>query len=425
MGTLFFQQGKLEEALMYFKKALMYFKEFDDDKTASTFLKIAETYTELQDYDKAEENFIKSKKIYSKYKDLIGEGYALTGLGIIQEKKEDYDEARKYYNKALKTFRKANDAEREGIVISLIASTYQFQGAWEDALMEYEKSSQIFEDIGDSQRETYIHDMAQEVVKKRSQVTVSRKEWVYAFIYLVLLVIAEVSTTYFNLQLGLFLMSAILFSLLLHSSLNVSHNFSVLLRSMMALPIIRIVGLSIPLMQVQALYWFPIIAIPLFAASYTIMRSQGLSRENIGLIMGNIPIQFLIAITGLFLGVIEYWILHPKPLIAEFTFLSVFIAGLILIVSTGLAEELLFRGIIQKNAENVFGKLLGLLYVALLFTTMHIGWQNFYDFLFVFAVAIFYGYAFQRTRSLVGITLSHGLSNTVLFLIMPFLAFSF
>lgn len=425
MGTLFFQQGKLEEALMYFKKALMYFQEFDCNKTANTYLKIAETYSELDDYDHAAEYFSKSKKIYKKSKDLIGQGYALTGLGIINEKKEDYDEARKYYNKALNRFRKANDPEGEGILISLIASTYQFQGAWEDALMEYEKSSQIFKNKGDKQRETYIHDAAQELVKKRSQVTVSRKEWIYAFVYLILLVIAELSTTYFNLQVGLFLMSAILFLLLLHSSLNVSHNFSVLFRSMMALPIIRIVGLSMPLMQVPALYWFPIIAIPLFAASYIIMRSQGLSWENIGLVMGNIPIQILIGFSGIFLGFIEYFILQPKPLIAEFNIISLVVASIILIISTGLAEELLFRGIIQKNAENVFGKLIGLIYVALLFMTMHIGWDNIFDLIFVFCVAIFYGYAYQRTRSIVGVTFSHGISNTILFLVMPFLAFSF
>lgn len=78
-------------------------------------------------------------------------------------------------------------------------------------------------------------------------------------------------------------------------------------------------------------------------------------------------------------------------------------------------------GYYQKNAENVFGKLSGLLYTALIFTTMHIGWKSFPDMIFVFCVAIFYGYAFQKTRSLSGVTLSHGLSNTFLFIVVPFM----
>ena len=191
---------------------------------------------------------------------------------------------------------------------------------------------------------------------------------------------------------------------------------------MMALPIIRIIGLSIPLLQIPPLYWFPIIAVPLFATSYTIIRAQGLSRRDVGLILGNIPVQFLIAITGIFLGTFEYLILQPKPLIPTQNLETLLFASIILIISTGLAEELLFRGILQKNAQNVLGPLYGLLYTALLFTALHIGWNSIYDLIFVFSVGLFYGYAFYKTKSIIGVTFSHGISNTFLFLIVPFYA---
>ena len=178
--------------------------------------------------------------------------------------------------------------------------------------------------------------------------------------------------------------TVILFAFSLNSSFNVSYNYSLLLRSMMVLPMIRIVGLSIPLMQVQPFYWFPVIAVPLFAASYTIMKSQGLTRSHIGLIWGNKKVQLLIALTGIFLGTMEYMILQPKPLIATLNPTTLIIASIILTISTGLAEELLFRGIIQKNAENVYGTIIGLFYTALLFTALHIGWDSFYDLIFVF-----------------------------------------
>ena len=152
------------------------------------------------------------------------------------------------------------------------------------------------------------------------------------------------------------------------------------------------------------------------------MKIQGLTRKHVGLVWGNKKVQLLVGLTGIFLGTIEFIILQPKPLIATLTPVTLITASIILIISTGLAEELLFRGILQKNAENVYGMGMGLLYTALLFTALHIGWNSFYDLIFVFCVALFYGYTFQKTRSIVGVTLSHGISNTFLFLIIPFYA---
>jgi len=139
------------------------------------------------------------------------------------------------------------------------------------------------------------------------------------------------------------------------------------------------------------------------------------------LVLGNIPLQLTIALSGVVLGFIEYLILKPKPLIYSLNLETVLFAGIILVISTGFAEELLFRGILQKNAEKILGRLWGLLYVSILFTALHIGWNSTLDLLFVFSVALFYGYAFQKTGSLFGITLSHGISNSFLFLIMPFI----
>ncbi len=259
------------------------------------------------------------------------------------------------------------------------------------------------------------------IPQKQSRFPFSRNELVISLIYLTGLIVAEAVVAYYNLELVMVLEAVILFALLVNSSMT-SHNLSLLLRSMMALPIIRIIGLSIPLMQIQPLYWFPIIALPLFASAFTIMRSQGLSFKNVGFIWGNIPLQLTIALTGIFLGIVEFLILEPKPLIATFNLENLIFASIILIISTGLAEEILFRGIIQNNAQNVFGPYMGLLYASLLFTALHIGWASFYDLVFVFIVAVFYGYIFLKTRSILGITLSHGISNTFLFLIVPFYA---
>ena len=376
----------------------------------------------LKNYRESLKQYKKSYKIYKKNKNPEGEGYSLTGLGINYEKLEDHDQAREYYEQAISKFQSINDTERAGIVHSLIANTYESQGAWEDAIQDYQKSTQIFSKIGDKQRLNEIKTKTEDIKTKRGKNKLSRLDITTLIIYLLALITAESTILFHQISFGLSLEAVILFALLIQSSLTKSYNLSILLRSMMALPIIRIIGLSIPLLQIPTLYWFPIIAIPLFATSYTIIKAQGLSRRNVGLIWGNIPLQLLIGSTGILLGCIEYTILQPKPLIPVLNIETLIFASIILIISTGFAEELLFRGILQKNAQNVLGPLYGLLYTALLFTALHIGWNSIYDLIFVFAVGLFYGIAFYKTKSIIGTTLSHGISNTFLFLIVPFYA---
>lgn len=406
-----YQEKNYKEALIYYKKALDHVKADGKVDEADLFLKIGNLYLDMKNYETAQDYYENSLNIYSRKKDHTGKGYSQTGLGIIHEYHDDPDQARRYYDQALESFKKTGDTDRQVVVRSLLASIYKAQ-AEEDSLSVYEGS---FQKSGNKAE-------GKTAQKKGFKFPISLRELIIAMIYLVGLIVAEALVAYSNLQVGLALEAVILFALLINSSLKTSHNFSLLLQSMMALPLIRIIGLSIPLMQIEPLYWFPIISIPLLAASFTIMRSQGLSFKDVGFIWDNIPLQLAIALTGVILGTIEFIILEPKPLIATFNLQNLLFASIILIISTGLAEEVLFRGIIQKNAENVFGALVGLLYTSLLFTALHIGWASIYDLIFVFMVAVFYGYAFLKTRSILGIALSHGISNTFLFLIVPFYA---
>lgn len=424
-ATSLHNKGMLEESLIYFKRALEYFQKTEDiNREADIHLQIGKVYADQGNKFEARKSLDKARQLYRKKEDLKGQGEALISLGQVFEKNGDYDEARSYFEEARRTFSKTNDVQTQALAISLIAQTYESQEAWEDAILEYKRSAQLLKEEGYTKKSSYIEQIIDKMDEKRFRIKISWKEVSLALLYLLLLVFAEILITYSDMRLGMFIEALVLFGLLVNSSLKVSPNFSVLLRSMMALPIIRIVGLSIPIMQIPSLYWFPIISIPLFAATYTILRAQHLTLRNIGLIWGNIPFQILIAFTGFFLGVVEYFILKPQPLIPYFSWDQLIFAAIIIIISTGLAEELLFRGIIQKNAENTFGRFFGLLYTSLLFTAMHIGWNSIYDMIFVFLVAMFYGWVFMRSKSIVGITLSHGISNSILFLVMPFITFT-
>ena len=84
-----------------------------------------------------------------------------------------------------------------------------------------------------------------------------------------------------------------------------------------------------------------------------------------------------------------------------------------------MVEELIFRGVLQKLAEDVMG-IKGILFISLIFAILHIGFYSILDVVFVLLVSLVFAAIVKKTGSLIGVILSHGLANTVLFLIAPF-----
>ena len=79
-----------------------------------------------------------------------------------------------------------------------------------------------------------------------------------------------------------------------------------------------------------------------------------------------------IALTGIPFGFIEYQVLKPKPLAIGLSSTDLILLAIALIFSTGLVEELVFRGVIQKNATKALGEKMGIAGVSAIFAALHI-----------------------------------------------------
>jgi membrane protease YdiL (CAAX protease family) len=123
---------------------------------------------------------------------------------------------------------------------------------------------------------------------------------------------------------------------------------------------------------------------------------------------------------GLALGFVEYHILRPDALIDDLTLRQFVVPALVIMFATGFLEEFIFRGVLQRLAEGVLGRS-GLLYVSLIFAILHIGYRSASDFLFVLLIALLYGWVVRRTGSIIGVSVSHGITNITLFLLIPFI----
>ena len=241
-----------------------------------------------------------------------------------------------------------------------------------------------------------------------------------AIIYLVIITAAELITAAVDPWSGIVFHAVVLIGMIFHTAFTWHDPSRRFLISLTFAPLIRILSLSLPLAQFPLIYWFLITSVPLFLALFLIIRTLGFSADRVGLNTRQWLLQLLIVPTGLLFGIAEYYILRPEPLISSLTWSQILIPALILLVSTGFFEEIAFRGIMQSTALETLGRF-GLVYIALIFAVLHIGYLSVLDVAFVFAVGLFFGWVVFKTGSIIGVTFSHGLTNIMLFLVMPFL----
>jgi len=239
---------------------------------------------------------------------------------------------------------------------------------------------------------------------------------------LVALSAAEVLTVFFQLMVGITLHGVLLVLFIVQAALAHESAQRNLYMSLVLAPLIRILSLSMPLAPIPQIYWYLIIYGPLLAATVIVMLNTGLRPRDVGLVGRGWPLQIALGIgIGLVLGVLEYVILRPVPLATSFTLQGVLMPAIILMITTGFVEELIFRGVMQTLAERVMGFGWGVLYVSLTFAVLHVGHYSALDVAFVFLVALLFTAILKRTGSLLGVTLAHGIANSMLYCVMPFL----
>lgn len=238
--------------------------------------------------------------------------------------------------------------------------------------------------------------------------------------YVLLITAAELLISLTDARWGLALHIGILTALLVQASLVTQDSYQKLFLALTLAPIVRILSLSMPLEDMDLVYWYAIVGAPLMVGAFVVARTLGLSWRDMGLRLGSLRVQALVGSTGVLFGVAEYFILRPEPLIDEFSWSAFWIPALILLVGTGFNEEFVFRGVMQSASSEALGKR-ALLYVTVVFAVLHFGYKSVIDVAFVFAVGLMFAYVVARTRSLLGVTLSHGITNIALYLVVPFL----
>jgi membrane protease YdiL (CAAX protease family) len=237
--------------------------------------------------------------------------------------------------------------------------------------------------------------------------------------YVGLLVLAEFTTFLLSPALGMVMYGVVLLAVIVHASVVWQHPVHRALLSLTFVPIIRLVSLAVPLGEFPLIQAYTITGVPLIIAAVVSTRSMKMRPREVGLALGRRPLlQLAIIPTGLLLGVAEYLILRPEPMATSGTWPALVVSAIILLVCTGFAEEFMFRGIMQETMRPIFGTA-SIVLVSLLFAALHVGYRSALDLLVVLSAGLMFGVVAYRCHSIWTVTLAHGLTNIVLFLVCP------
>ena len=244
------------------------------------------------------------------------------------------------------------------------------------------------------------------------------RHWLW--MYLVLIATAEALITFSSSLLGLGIHALLIIGLTLHGGLGRNVGQRQLALALVLVPLMRVLSLTLPITKLPMLAWYPAIGLPILVSMLLLVRQLQLGRNALGLGWSMPIIQLMLMGGGLGIGAAEYIMLQPSQFVVVFVWNTFALATLLVMLSIGVIEELIFRGLLQALALPAFGRW-ALVYVSLLFAVMQIGYHSGTVLVWAFAMSLLFAYAVRWSGSTVGVAVAHGLANVTVFLIMPFL----
>lgn len=268
------------------------------------------------------------------------------------------------------------------------------------------------------------------ISKEESKMDIVKKEVVVlCILYFIVIACAEL-ILYYTPIMGLLFYDGIfiilLILILISFLFKCAGEVKCFLISLILPPFIRIAILRSPFYTFDILSGFFLIiflvAVLLFIVIFICLKIQNLHPKDIGVKLSkreHLPLEIGVILAGFLFGIGEYYVLKPNLIIATNSPNLIVVSFVMVFLCMGFVEELTFRGLIQYNAIKMLGKWKGILFVSLVFTALLIGNLAFVDGLIAFIASMLFSYTKEQTGSIYGISVSHGLTNITLFLIMP------
>jgi hypothetical protein len=183
----------------------------------------------------------------------------------------------------------------------------------------------------------------------------------------------------------------------------------------------RIVFSPFPISLLESAASLPTIYTLIMSGALVYLWFRRIPLEKIGFTRGLIRLRFQVLAgiaVGTILGLVEYFILKPKPIeVGANTFSNILYLVVAMMVFVGLTEELLFRGLLQSYMVDLMPKWQAVHLTSLIFGLFHIGWLNPMEVVFAYSAGALFGYLLIKMGGLTTPVVAHGFGNIVLYMI--------
>jgi hypothetical protein len=183
----------------------------------------------------------------------------------------------------------------------------------------------------------------------------------------------------------------------------------------------RIVFSPFPISLLESAAFLPTIYTLIMSSALVYLWFRRIPLKKIGFSQGLVGLRFQVLAgisVGAVLGLVEYFILRPKPIeVGSNTFSNILYLVVAMMVFVGLTEELLFRGLLQSYMVDLMPTWQAVHLTSLIFGLFHIGWLNPMEVVFAYSAGAVFGYLLIKMGGLTAPVVAHGFGNIVLYMI--------
>lgn len=255
------------------------------------------------------------------------------------------------------------------------------------------------------------------------QTATKLKPGIYLLAILLGITVLEYVFVYMDVGIGIIL--ALFLTVAIYLSVSIPKKESHVTKaaeSLALVPLYVLFTASLPWFFIEQVYLLPAVYSIILALVFFHIYDKEIDLKDLGLtFQGSRKWIIIGALIALPTGTVEYYILRTEPAAPFFTLPTLIRDFAYMLFFVGLAEEMLFRGLIQRDLQRVFGDGKGLFLAAYLFGVMHMTWRSVPELFFTFFAGYLLGYIYTRSKNLMGPISLHAVNNTVLVGILPYL----
>lgn len=239
--------------------------------------------------------------------------------------------------------------------------------------------------------------------------------WLIVF----MIISSETILAFVSISIGVIIYLTILISLLITALIKYQKPSYQLFSALTLIPLIRIISVSLPMTGLTEVLGIVAVSVPLFITGVLIVKIVSITPAAMGFRIKNLHIQLLIALLGLPLGFIKFFMLQPDIKYISVAPVKILIWVIVLIICVGLLEEFIFRGIIFSVVHRFLGYKKTIIITSLLYAALAISSKSLLNVIYAFLISILFCQIFIWKESIVGISLAHGIINITFYLICP------